>query len=575
MRRFNFLSLILIALLALQPAVHGQQSKRGSASAAAAGTPAPAAPPPPMLSPSAAERKAAERINIPQLKETLYFISSDAMEGRDTPSHGLDETAKFIAARLARLKLKPAGDDGTYFQHIALLSTQVDADHTTAQLGEQQFTVGSDFLLGSRTGGEASGQLVYVGHGWVVRSKNIDAYQGLDVRNKIMIVAGNGTAPPPGVTTQDIRAEPAGDWESPISYAQKNGARGLILIPQRFERAWRYGIRSLGRASYAVERLAAEEAQESNQTTEKLPAIIPSAEMINALFAGEENGGPEILQMAIAGTPVKGFRLGRYKRFRFSVNVSSSAATTQNIVAVLEGSDRVLKNEYVAIGAHYDHVGIGPEINGDRIYNGADDDGSGTTAVLALAEAFAQGPRPKRSVLFIWHCGEEKGLWGSEYFTNYPTVPLNQIVAQLNIDMIGRSKKEGDANPKNRLLTAANEIYVVGSRVLSTELGDLNERLNRAYLNLNYNFHYDEPNDPEVMWTRSDHYNYARKGVPIIFFFDGVHEDYHQPSDTADKIDYQKMLNVTRTIFVLASEVANAPRRPVVDKQLPPDRQTR
>jgi Zn-dependent M28 family amino/carboxypeptidase len=186
-----------------------------------------------------------------------------------------------------------------------------------------------------------------------------------------------------------------------------------------------------------------------------------------------------------------------------------------------------------------------------------------------MAEAFSKGARPKRSILFVWHTGEEKGLWGSEYFTRYPTVPLGQVVAQLNIDMIGRSKKEGDTNPANRMLSGPNEIYVIGSRMMSTQLGELNEAVNREYLNLKYNYHYDEPNDPERLFYRSDHFNYAKHGVPIIFYFDGVHEDYHKPTDSPDKIDYQKMENIARTVFILASELANAPARPVVDKQIP------
>ena len=173
------------------------------------------------------------------------------------------------------------------------------------------------------------------------------------------------------------------------------------------------------------------------------------------------------------------------------------------------------------------------------------------------------------------HTGEEKGLWGSEYFTRYPTVPLTQVVAQLNIDMIGRSKKEGDMNPANKMLTGPDEIYVIGSRMMSTQLGELNEAVNREYLNLKYNYHYDEPNDPERLFYRSDHFNYAKHGVPIIFFFDGVHEDYHRPTDSPDKIDYQKMQSIARTVFILASELANAPARPVVDKQLPADRMVR
>src|SRR5262249_39696753 len=162
-------------------------------------------------------------------------------------------------------------------------------------------------------------------------------------------------------------------------------------------------------------------------------------------------------------------------------------------------------------------------------------DGSGTTAILAMAEAFAHGPRPKRSLLFVWHCGEEKGLWGSTYFTRFPTLPLDRVVAQLNIDMIGRSRLPDDKNPANGSLSGPNEIYVIGSKMMSTELGELSERVNQGYLHLTFNYRYDDPNDPNRFFFRSDHYNYAQKGIPIIFYFDGVHADYHRPSDSVEK----------------------------------------
>jgi Zn-dependent M28 family amino/carboxypeptidase len=208
---------------------------------------------------------------------------------------------------------------------------------------------------------------------------------------------------------------------------------------------------------------------------------------------------------------------------------------------------------------------------GDKIFNGADDDGSGTVATMAIAEALAKSPeRPKRSVLFVWHAGEEKGLWGSEFFTDNPTVPVEQIVTQLNIDMIGRSKKEGDNNPANKDLTGPNELYVIGSKKMSADLGNLSEEVNKHYLNLAFNYKYDDPTDAERFFYRSDHYNYAKKGVPIIFYFSGVHEDYHGLADTADKIDYQKMEKVTRTVFAMMWRLANAPVRPKVDTPLPP-----
>ena len=190
--------------------------------------------------------------------------------------------------------------------------------------------------------------------------------------------------------------------------------------------------------------------------------------------------------------------------------------------------------------------------------------------MLSMAEALAHArQRPKRSVLFVWHAGEEKGLWGSRYFAENPTIPLDKIVTQLNMDMIGRSKKDGDTNTRNQTLSGPNTVYVIGSKMMSTELGELSERVNASYLNLQLDYKYDDPADPNRFFFRSDHINYARKGIPIIFYFDGVHEDYHRPGDEPQKIDYEKMQRVTRTVYVTLWEIATRPARPKVDKQLP------
>jgi hypothetical protein len=574
MRRLTSAGLVLATLFLSAHAPLARQQQPQAQSVRAGATPA---------APSrtfAAARSAAERITAEGLKEILYVIASDEYAGRNTPSPELDKTAQFIADRLRKLKVKPAGDNGTYFQRIALAKTVVDREQSSALMGERAFKLGEDFVPAGRVGGEAEAPLVYAGHGWVIRSKSVNAFEGLDVRDKIVVVSGDGVAPPPGVPMAGLRP---GDWESPVSYARKNGARALVLVPRDFDRRWRFGTRSTTRAVYTVPRLEnlpsdddADEAADAPPTPE-LFSVIPSRGMLDALFEGEPMNGADVLAAAQSrggAEPPKGFALSPSKRLRLGVKLTTTEEHTQNVVGIIEGKDSKLKKEYVALGAHYDHVGAsgltGCRPSGaDTVCNGADDDGSGTTALLAMAEAFRKGPRPRRSILFVWHTGEEKGLWGSEYYTKYPTVPLSQVVAQLNIDMIGRSKKEGDANPANRMLTGPDEIYVIGSRMMSTELGELTEAVNRDYLGLRYNYHYDAPNDPERLFTRSDHYNYAKRGVPIVFWFDGVHEDYHRAGDNPDKIDYQKMQAITRTIFVLASELANAPTRPVVDKQIP------
>lgn len=571
MRRFILTGLLLVGLFAALPPVAQRAQEQQPTSIRAATT---AAAPSPFF---AAERTAAERITAERMKEILYYIASDEMQGRDTPSPGLDKTAEFIADNLKKLKLKPMGDKGSYLQHIALSKTEVDREHTTAQLGSRTFRLGEDFLPTGRMSGEVEGGVVYAGDGWVIKSKNVDAYDGLDVRDKVVVVSGDGIAPPPGTTLEELKGKPGG-WETPVSYAEKHGAKALVLIPRNFERRWRYGAYSIARPSFAVTRLQGlsdedEQDEDEAQQSKGLVSIVPSRAMLDALFAGEQKDGAAVLQATTTGQPLKGFALSADKRLRLSVKLAVTGASTQNVVAVLEGKDAKLKHEYVALGAHYDHVGANGggcrPVGGDSICNGADDDGSGTTALITMAEAFAKGPRPKRSILFVWHAGEEKGLWGSEYFTTFPTVPLKQVVAQLNIDMIGRSKKAGDTNPANKMLTGPDEIYVIGSRMMSDELAAKSVAVNGAYMNISYNYHYDEPNDPERLFYRSDHFNYARRGIPIIFFFDGVHEDYHRPTDSPDKIDYQKMQTITRTVFILASEVANARTRPVVDRPLP------
>jgi len=497
-----------------------------------------------------------EAITAAQLKDYLYFVASDEMEGRDTPSRGLDLTAKFIAMNLSRWGVKPVGTDGTYFQKFALTSRRLSPEQTVASVGGQSFKIGEDFIA-QLYPGSANGQIVYVGHGYVIKSKNINAYEGVDVKDKIMLVVDGY---PKGVTFQDFRGKAGEENLSPDEYARAHGAKGIIFIPNSSTLAfWEQRYKS----SLNPTRPFPESPQQSN----RVPAIVASEKMVNAILQGEKIDYETIKKQMSEGAVSGAFDLN--KQAEFTVAAKVETILTQNVVGVIEGSDPQLKNEYVAVGAHYDHVGMRATGDGDRIFNGADDDGSGTVATLAIAEALAKGPRPKRSVIFVWHAGEEKGLWGSEYFAEHPVVPINQIIAQLNIDMIGRSKKEGDTKPANVNLTGPNEIYVIGSKVMSTELGNLSEEVNNSFLKLAFNYKYDAPNDPERFFFRSDHYNYARKGIPIIFYFSGTHEDYHRPSDHADKIDYQKMEKVTRTVFATMWKVANAPSRPKVDKQLP------
>ena len=233
---------------------------------------------------------------------------------------------------------------------------------------------------------------------------------------------------------------------------------------------------------------------------------------------------------------------------------------TENVLAYIQGSS--FPEEVLVISSHYDHVGIDDEGN---IYNGADDDGSGTVAILEIAEAFKKAQKdgftPKRSILFLNVTGEEKGLVGSRFYTENPVFPLENTVTNLNIDMIGRIG--------NDMESAGDYVYLIGSDKLSTQLHEISEAVNQKYMNLKLDYTYNDENDPNRFYYRSDHYNFVKHDIPIIFYFNGVHADYHRPTDTPDKIEYDLLAKRAKLIFLTAWEVANLDSRPLVDKPTP------
>ncbi len=507
-----------------------------------------------------AERKMAEAITAERLRRYLTYIASDEMAGRNTPSPELDMTAQYIALHLKLWGFKPAGDNGTFFQKMYIKRENVVS--TTLKVGDTSYTTNDDVvkLSGSDI---ASSPLVFVRDGWMVKSKGIDAFQGVDVKNKIVVLYSEGAARsispprPEGVTDEDVSGEKGVDWADPATNAEMKGAKGIVVVMSpAIEGRWPQIKRFFSGGGASVEGLGNEAAGAPS-----LPTLIVSSKVAKSMFEGAEGDHKSD----------KSFDLK--KNASFKVDGSTERIPTQNIVAIWEGSDPVLKDEMVAIGAHYDHVGTNENAPGeDKIWNGADDDGSGTVAVLSIAEALREAPvRPKRSVLFVWHAGEEKGLWGSEYFNKHPTVDISKVVAQLNIDMIGRSKKPGDTDPRNKDLAGPNEVYVIGSEMMSSTLGAVAKGTNSAYMKMKYNLKYDDPKDTNRFFFRSDHFNYAVNGIPIVFWFTGVHEDYHQPGDEVEKIDFAKMESITRTIFLTLWEVTDLAERPAVDKELPPE----
>jgi hypothetical protein len=478
-------------------------------------------------------------ITASRLKSHLEFIADDLLEGRDTPSRGLDIAALYLAAQLKLWGVKPGGENGTYFQTMSMTVPKLDMANTTLKVGVNTFRAGTDFDA-YLPASNISGQIEYVGHGMRILSKGIDPYAGRDVKGKIVLIL---PVLPKGLLADELFAGKIPDAEWPNQAAGKLGAKAIFIV-------------------------RVDGASPSISIGGPVPNVILRPSALAAVMQGEAVSADELLRRAREQDPGASFSLTADKSATLNITAAQQTLRYKNVIGIVPGSDPKLKEEYVAYGAHYDHVGTHGEGPGDNIFNGADDDGSGTVAILEIAYALAIGPRPKRSSLFVWHAGEEKGLWGSEYFVEHPTVPLGNIVAQLNIDMIGRSRSPGDLKPANAALADQNSVYVIGSRMLSNDLGNTIVAVNQGMSRLKLDYKYDDPKDPEHFYERSDHFNYAKKGIPIAFFFNGVHEDYHQVGDEVSKIDFLRMEKITRTVYGIGWQVGNTVARPKLNKSL-------
>ena len=340
------------------------------------------------------------------------------------------------------------------------------------------------------------------------------------------------------------------DWRKKSEIARKKGAKALLIVtPQLAKKAQEM-------KSYI-----------NNPETMQLEADAigknPTEKMMNTFYVSEDIanrllGKKKVTQLQ-TGINRSGKTHTRYLKTTYSLELQKriKPLTVENVLGYIEGTDPVLKNEIVVLTAHYDHLGIE---HGDTYY-GADDDGSGTVALLEMAQAFAQaktdGHGTKRSILIMPVAGEEKGLLGSRYYTDIqPYFPLKNTVANLNTDMIGRI---------DDLHKDGNYVYVIGADKLSSELHQINETANQLYTNLTLDYRFNDENDPNRFYYRSDHYNFAKNKIPVIFYFNGVHADYHKPTDTVEKINYEAMQRRTQLVFHTAWELANRPKRILVD----------
>jgi hypothetical protein len=506
------------------------------------------------------------------LREWLTYLSSDQLQGRATYSEGLGLAAAYIADRLKESGVKPAGDNGSYFQVIKALGVRTTSrSSVTVEVNGQTrtFKDGAGITFPRNMGGKqtvVADRVVFTGYGMSLASLNHDDYAKIDAKGAAVIWLGTG----PKLDGVDVRRLLGGRSRTafdkgaiatlgPPTFGGRGGRGGTQTTTDGQGQGFGRGATDDGDFT-TVQRL----------DTKTAPAVSAQDEFFEFLFSGSEFKYADLKQRASSQEALAPFVLKSVK-LTFNVDADYEVVRTRytrNVVGIVEGSDPALRNTYVLYGAHYDHTGYregGPREGSateDRINNGADDDGSGSVGILSVARAFAQGPKPKRSLLFVWHAGEETGLLGSRYNADYPVVPLANIVAVINIDMIGRNK---DDDPKQ-----ANTVLVVGSDRISTELHNINEDANASLAKpLTLDYELNDPADTQSIYTRSDHYSYAAKGIPIVFFFTGIHSDYHRPSDTVDKIIFDKVVRVSQLAYETGRRVANLDHAPVRDNKGP------
>lgn len=463
--------------------------------------------------------RAAASITATDVARRVGIIAHDSMLGRDTPSRGLDLTAQYVADEFKRLGLKPGGEGGTWFQRYAI--TKVALDVTKAHVGfmgagaplHVEFARDARLVFGALPEQPYSGDAVLV-----AGVSTADQIKKSDVSGRIvLLVLDYATAPGMQAFSRVVPALLAAD------------VKGVVMVSNRAE----VMFEQLGKSQLRPRTVVG--AASGGAVVEIRDSVLASWLQARGTAIAEARTATTPMVKPLAGSTVM-FGLAR------TVVESSSAPNT---VGILEGTDPTLKNEYLVYSAHMDHIGIRPG-QADSIANGADDDASGTVGVVEIAEAFmTKGARPRRSVVFLTVSGEEKGLWGSEYYAEHPTVPLPQIVANINIDMIGRNWKDS--------------IVAIGKE--HSDLGATLARVNGQHPELRMTA-IDDVWPQERFYFRSDHYNFARKGVPILFFFNGVHDDYHKVSDSPDKIDAEKEARILKLLFYLGHDVASQPGRP-------------
>lgn len=494
-------------------------------------------------------------ISIENLKINMEFLASDELEGRDTATRGEELAALYLKSEMKKYGIGFYAEIGDYYQQMTLIKTSFDENSTITVLDADDKKIAeleylTDFVGSSRAypSMDTVANLVFAGYGITAEEYNYNDYDSVDVTGKFVMVW-------PGEPVSKDTAYFAGEENTKysslfkkISTAKKQGALGIFLVSKMEEKyGWESTVNYAGKGTLKLR----DPEEESGTGRNRLPRIILKSTSLEEILNFSEYTYHNIAEMISSGQTIPRFEMQAKVKVKLSF-VYDSTITANNVIGYFAGSDPVLKNEIVAIGCHYDHIGK----TSVGIFNGADDNASGTVATLEVAKAVAYNKEFSRSVLFVFHTGEEKGLLGSKFLTTNLKA-IDNIVAYINLDMVGRGPTDS--------------IYNIGADKLSTEFSEIIERANSESIHMVFDYKYNAPDDPNRYYYRSDHYSYARQGIPAVFFFDDMTEDYHKVTDTAEKINYEKLAKISDLCYNILKITANRDNRPEVDQAINPE----
>lgn len=474
------------------------------------------------------------------MSKNLHVLASDEYEGRETGKKGQKMAAEYIASQFKAAGIPPYKEN-TYYQQYPL--NLVLPGPAEVSINKKAYTANKDYYSfpGQNEQRLLIESIVFAGYG--IQENSYDDYAAIDAKDKMLMIMSGEPFSRDSVSLISKTKKPSlwtGYQKVKIEKAREKGALALLVVVDDIEKGISENKHRLESPSLKLD-----------LNKKEMTVIYISKAMANAIL---KKTTIEKVQKKIMSSG-KPFTEEVKARVQITISNTVQKIEAENVLGYIEGTD--LKEEIVVVTAHYDHLGI----DGNRVFNGADDDGSGTVAVIELAQAFAkakkEGHGARRSLLFMTVSGEEKGLLGSAYYTEHPEFPLKNTVCDLNMDMIGRLDAKHEGNP--------NYVYLIGSDKLSSQLHNISESTNRLYSGLELDYTFNDEKDRNRFYYRSDHYNFAKHGIPVIFYFNGVHADYHKETDEVQKIDFNKMEKIARLVFFTAWEIANRNERLVVD----------